>query len=182
MDSHGNPISLARWVRPPTSLLSTSFLQEADFESLTAVNQYQAEPGASQPGGKTGLLPDFWAGWQFVGKDGTGQLWLSSFGSGGLGSLWHSLGSQHKAYAFSKLCSLDIGFSCTAVCPLVRLDIWEKGNISLLQLSERLCSAVRHALCDAIMEFRVLPNPLCVEPPTEPEDLGNSGKCLPRSW
>lgn len=69
MDSHGNPISLARWVRPPTSLLSTSFLQEADFESLTAINQYQAEAGTSQPGGKTGLMPAFWAGWQFVGKD-----------------------------------------------------------------------------------------------------------------
>ncbi|KAL8178837.1 UNVERIFIED_CONTAM: hypothetical protein K2H54_057134 [Gekko kuhli] len=109
VDSHGNPISLARWVRPPASPLSTSFLQEADFESLTAVNQYQAEPGTSQP----------------------------------------------------------------AICPLLRLDIWEKGNISLLQLSERLCNAVRHALCDAIMEFRVLPNPLCVEPPTEPEEPGN---------
>ncbi|XP_077190209.1 KICSTOR complex protein SZT2 isoform X6 [Paroedura picta] len=117
VDSHGNPISLARWVRPPTSLLSTSFLQEADFESLTAINQYQAEPGTSQP----------------------------------------------------------------AIGPLVRLDIWEKGNISLLQLSERLCSAVRHALCDAIMEFRVLPNPLCVEPPSEPEEPGNLCRMMTES-
>ncbi|KAJ6659457.1 hypothetical protein lerEdw1_018691 [Lerista edwardsae] len=62
-----------------------------------------------------------------------------------------------------------------ALCPLVRLDIWEKGNISLLQLSERLRSTLRHALCDALMEFRVLPNPLCMEPSTEPEDQGNVG-------
>ncbi|XP_051481754.1 KICSTOR complex protein SZT2 isoform X8 [Apus apus] len=48
-------------------------------------------------------------------------------------------------------------------CVLVRLDIWEKGNISLLQLSEKLRGALRHALCDAIMEFLVLPAPLCVE-------------------
>ncbi|KAM6327691.1 KICSTOR complex protein SZT2 isoform 1-T1 [Podargus strigoides] len=48
-------------------------------------------------------------------------------------------------------------------CVLVRLDIWEKGNISLLQLSEKLRGALRHALCDAVMEFLVLPAPLCVE-------------------
>ncbi|XP_008944088.1 PREDICTED: protein SZT2-like, partial [Merops nubicus] len=46
---------------------------------------------------------------------------------------------------------------------LVRLDIWEKGNISLLQLSEKLRGALRHALCDAVMEFLVLSAPLCVE-------------------
>ncbi|XP_067324031.1 KICSTOR complex protein SZT2 isoform X1 [Anolis sagrei] len=111
VDDRGNPISLARWVRPPTALLSTTFLQEADFESLTAVSKYLPEPGTSQP----------------------------------------------------------------ALCPLVRLDIWEKGNISLLQLSERLRSALRHALCDALMEFRVLPNPLCVELSTEQEDHGSIG-------
>lgn len=55
VDARGNPISLTRWVRPPTSLLSTSFLQEDDFESLTAVNNYQAEPGTSQPGRKMGI-------------------------------------------------------------------------------------------------------------------------------
>ncbi|XP_044298732.1 KICSTOR complex protein SZT2 isoform X1 [Varanus komodoensis] len=112
VDDCGNPLSLTRWVRPPTALMSTSFLQEADFASLTAVSKYQAEPGTSQP----------------------------------------------------------------ALCPLVRLDIWEKGNISLLQLSERLHSALRHALCDALMEFHVLPNPLCLEPSsTELEDPGNIG-------
>ncbi|KAH0618708.1 hypothetical protein JD844_018143 [Phrynosoma platyrhinos] len=111
VDDRGNPISLARWVRPPTALLNTSFLQEADFESLTAVSKHQVEPGSSQP----------------------------------------------------------------VLCPLVRLDIWEKGNISLLQLSERLRSALRHALCDALMEFHVLPNPLCAELSTELEDPGSIG-------
>ncbi|XP_030063288.1 KICSTOR complex protein SZT2 isoform X2 [Microcaecilia unicolor] len=46
---------------------------------------------------------------------------------------------------------------------LLRFDIWEKGNVSPLQLSERLLSAVRHALCDVVMEVRVLQAPLCVD-------------------
>nr|XP_009943246.1 PREDICTED: protein SZT2 [Opisthocomus hoazin] len=58
---------------------------------------------------------------------------------------------------------LDAGTLHSEPCVLVRLDIWEKGNISLLQLSEKLCGALRHALCDAVMEFLVLPAPLCVE-------------------
>uniref|UniRef100_A0A3B3SQP0 SZT2 subunit of KICSTOR complex n=1 Tax=Paramormyrops kingsleyae TaxID=1676925 RepID=A0A3B3SQP0_9TELE len=45
----------------------------------------------------------------------------------------------------------------------VRFDIWEQGNISSLQLADKLQGALRHALCDVIMELRVLPNPLCVE-------------------
>ncbi|CAN9500871.1 unnamed protein product [Ophioblennius macclurei] len=45
---------------------------------------------------------------------------------------------------------------------LVRFDIWEQGNISPLQLSEKLQGALRHALADLVMELRVLPNPLCV--------------------
>ncbi|KAM6262722.1 KICSTOR complex protein SZT2 isoform 2-T2 [Porphyrio hochstetteri] len=63
---------------------------------------------------------------------------------------------------------------------LVRLDIWEKGNISLLQLSEKLRGALRHALCDAVMEFLVLPAPLCVEATcplgaTDLDDLSSGG-------
>ncbi|XP_064372150.1 KICSTOR complex protein SZT2 isoform X5 [Dromaius novaehollandiae] len=65
-------------------------------------------------------------------------------------------------------------------CVLVRLDIWEKGNISLLQLSEKLRGALRHALCDAVMEFLMLPAPLCVEVAcplgaTDLEELGSAG-------
>ncbi|KAK2816008.1 hypothetical protein Q5P01_026475 [Channa striata] len=44
----------------------------------------------------------------------------------------------------------------------VRFDIWEQGNVSPLQLSDKLQGALHHALCDVVMELRVLPNPLCV--------------------
>lgn len=73
----------------------------------------------------------------------------------------------------------------TEPCVRVRLDIWEKGNISLLQLSEKLCGALRHALCDAVMEFLVLPAPLCVEAAcplsaADLEDLSSAGESLAR--
>nr|XP_057930082.1 KICSTOR complex protein SZT2 isoform X1 [Doryrhamphus excisus] len=45
---------------------------------------------------------------------------------------------------------------------LVRFDVWEQGNVSPSQLADKLQGALRHALCDVIMELRVLPNPLCV--------------------
>lgn len=66
---------------------------------------------------------------------------------------------------------------------LVRLDIWEKGNISVVQLSEKLRGALRHALCDAIMEFLVLPAPLCLEAAcplsaAELDDLSSAGESL----
>lgn len=69
---------------------------------------------------------------------------------------------------------------------LVRLDIWEKGNISLLQLSEKLRGALRHALCDAVMEFLVLPAPLCLEAAcplaaTDVEELSSAGESG-RGW
>lgn len=48
----------------------------------------------------------------------------------------------------------------------VRFDIWEQGNVSPLQLSDKLQAALRHALCDVIMELRVLPNPLCLGVPS----------------
>ncbi|KAM7388831.1 hypothetical protein PAMP_024978 [Pampus punctatissimus] len=50
----------------------------------------------------------------------------------------------------------------------VRFDIWEQGNVSPLQLSDKLQGALRHALCDVIMELRVLPNPLCLGVPCSP--------------
>ena len=69
---------------------------------------------------------------------------------------------------------------------LVRLDIWEKGNISLLQLSEKLRGALRHALCDAVMEFLVLPAPLCLEAAcplgaTDLEELSSAGESPART-
>ncbi|XP_055020868.1 KICSTOR complex protein SZT2 isoform X3 [Boleophthalmus pectinirostris] len=45
----------------------------------------------------------------------------------------------------------------------VRFNIWEQGNISPLQLSDKLQGALRHALCDVVMELQMLPNLLCVE-------------------
>ncbi|XP_030427543.1 KICSTOR complex protein SZT2 isoform X11 [Gopherus evgoodei] len=116
VDEHGSPLSLAHWERSsslklPPSLPGTDLLQDADFESLTAVSRHHAEPGTLKP----------------------------------------------------------------AACTLVRLDVWEKGNISPLQLSEKLRSAVRHALCDAVMEFRVLPAPLCMEAACPLEELGSGG-------
>ncbi|CAL8256033.1 unnamed protein product [Merluccius merluccius] len=44
----------------------------------------------------------------------------------------------------------------------VRFDVWEQGNISPLQLGDKLQGALRHALCDVVMELKVLPNPLCL--------------------
>ncbi|XP_061680638.1 KICSTOR complex protein SZT2 isoform X2 [Syngnathoides biaculeatus] len=46
--------------------------------------------------------------------------------------------------------------------PLVRFDVWEQGNVSPAQLADKLQAALRHALCDALMELKVLPNPLCL--------------------
>uniref|UniRef100_A0A4W3GX49 SZT2 subunit of KICSTOR complex n=1 Tax=Callorhinchus milii TaxID=7868 RepID=A0A4W3GX49_CALMI len=70
--------------------------------------------------------------------------------------------------ALSKYMYFSVGESfivltSTDTNTLVRFDIWEQGNISLLQLTDKLRNALRHALCDAVMEFRVLQCPLCVE-------------------
>ncbi|XP_028855759.1 KICSTOR complex protein SZT2 isoform X3 [Denticeps clupeoides] len=65
----------------------------------------------------------------------------------------------------------------------VRFDIWEQGNISPLQLTDKLRGALRHALCDVIMELQVLPNPLCLEtyclPAASPSDPANGLQNLP---
>ncbi|XP_056389014.1 KICSTOR complex protein SZT2 isoform X4 [Hyla sarda] len=58
----------------------------------------------------------------------------------------------------------------SAPLTLVRFDVWEKGNISSSQLSERLSNSLRHALCDVIIEFHILQMPLCVDP-MSPRDL-----------
>ncbi|XP_015979221.2 KICSTOR complex protein SZT2 isoform X1 [Rousettus aegyptiacus] len=47
--------------------------------------------------------------------------------------------------------------------PRLRLDVWEKGNISIVQLEEKLRGAARQALADAVMELRLLPASLCTE-------------------
>ncbi|XP_060062042.1 KICSTOR complex protein SZT2 isoform X2 [Erinaceus europaeus] len=50
--------------------------------------------------------------------------------------------------------------------PRLRLDVWEKGNISIVQLEEKLRGAARQALADAVMELQLLPAPLCIEDTT----------------
>ncbi|XP_053324892.1 KICSTOR complex protein SZT2 [Spea bombifrons] len=65
---------------------------------------------------------------------------------------------------------------------LVRFDVWEKGNISSSQLSERLCNSLRHALCDVIIEFTILQMPLCVDPLTSADQEASvNGKCPSQS-
>uniref|UniRef100_A0A3B4B0F0 Uncharacterized protein n=1 Tax=Periophthalmus magnuspinnatus TaxID=409849 RepID=A0A3B4B0F0_9GOBI len=56
------------------------------------------------------------------------------------------------------------GFNSSGEKPQLytRFNIWEQGNISPLQLSDKLQGALRHALCDVVMEVQVLPNLLCV--------------------
>ncbi|XP_049584680.1 KICSTOR complex protein SZT2 isoform X10 [Syngnathus scovelli] len=60
--------------------------------------------------------------------------------------------------------SAHVGCSQEAVSAplLVRFDVWEQGNVSPAQLADKLQGALRHALCDVLMELRVLPNPLCL--------------------
>ncbi|XP_038572782.1 KICSTOR complex protein SZT2-like [Micropterus salmoides] len=60
-----------------------------------------------------------------------------------------------------KVYSIDVS-SGTEPQLYVQFDIWEQGNVSPLQLSDKLQGALRHALCDVVMELRVLPNPLCL--------------------
>ncbi|XP_065379989.1 KICSTOR complex protein SZT2 isoform X18 [Macaca fascicularis] len=47
--------------------------------------------------------------------------------------------------------------------PRLRLDVWEKGNISIVQLEEKFRGAARQALADAIIELQLLPASLCTE-------------------
>ncbi|XP_040830269.1 KICSTOR complex protein SZT2 [Ochotona curzoniae] len=47
--------------------------------------------------------------------------------------------------------------------PRLRLDVWEKGNISIVQLEEKLRAAARQALADTVMELQLLPASLCAE-------------------
>ncbi|XP_008263627.3 KICSTOR complex protein SZT2 isoform X3 [Oryctolagus cuniculus] len=53
--------------------------------------------------------------------------------------------------------------SAQSGAPRLRLDVWEKGNISIVQLEEKLRGAARQALADTVMELRLLPASLCIE-------------------
>ena len=39
---------------------------------------------------------------------------------------------------------------------LVEISVWERGDVSMTQLKERLKKSVRHALCDVLMEYYLL--------------------------
>uniref|UniRef100_A0A3P8USC8 SZT2 subunit of KICSTOR complex n=1 Tax=Cynoglossus semilaevis TaxID=244447 RepID=A0A3P8USC8_CYNSE len=91
-------------------------------------------------------------------------------GTGGKGNRPVS-GTTLLRQDFCPKCLLrSLSFLKSVFCPLtepalyVRFDIWEQGNISPLQLSDKLQGALRHALCDIIMELRMLPHPLCESP------------------
>lgn len=58
---------------------------------------------------------------------------------------------------------VDAGSQSSGAAVRLRFDVWEQGNISPLQLTDRLRAALRHALCDVLMEMRVLPSPLCLD-------------------
>lgn len=66
--------------------------------------------------------------------------------------------------------------------PRLRLDVWEKGNISIVQLEEKLRGAARQALADAVMELRLLPASLCTEDMSPgmwgPENITDPGKMV----
>uniref|UniRef100_A0A3Q3WHT0 SZT2 subunit of KICSTOR complex n=1 Tax=Mola mola TaxID=94237 RepID=A0A3Q3WHT0_MOLML len=77
-------------------------------------------------------------------------------GTGGKGN--HISPNNIKMYVFNQWTAVDSGGAGL----YVRFDIWVKGNVSPIQLSDKLQGALRHSLCDVIMELRVLPNPLCL--------------------
>ncbi|RXN36537.1 SZT2 isoform X1 [Labeo rohita] len=65
--------------------------------------------------------------------------------------------------ALTTVIKVDSSSQSSGAAVRVRFDVWEQGNISPMQLTDRLRAALRHALCDVIMEMRVLPNPLCLD-------------------
>lgn len=39
---------------------------------------------------------------------------------------------------------------------MIEISVWERGDVSMTQLKERLMKSVRHALCDVLMEYYLL--------------------------
>lgn len=70
--------------------------------------------------------------------------------------------------------------------PRLRLDVWEKGNISIVQLEEKLRGAARQALADAVMELQLLPASLCTEDMSPgmsgPANVTDAGKMVFQVW
>ena len=45
---------------------------------------------------------------------------------------------------------------------LIQFLIWQRGNVDLPHLTNRLMRAVQHSLCDVMMEYRILTAPMGV--------------------
>ncbi len=49
---------------------------------------------------------------------------------------------------------------------IVQFSVWERGEVMAADtLTQRLLQAVRFAVCDIVMEYRLLTAPLCEAPP-----------------
>ena len=57
--------------------------------------------------------------------------------------------------------------SYTGPTALVQFNIWERGDVDMIQLRELLVKAMKHAACDVVMEYQLLTAPLC-EVPLQP--------------
>ncbi|XP_070564104.1 KICSTOR complex protein SZT2-like isoform X4 [Ptychodera flava] len=57
---------------------------------------------------------------------------------------------------------------------LIQLCMWERGNVDIQQLTDKLMLAVRHSLCDVIMEYRVLSAPFGFWPYPESSSVATS--------
>lgn len=44
---------------------------------------------------------------------------------------------------------------------LIKFSIWERGSVGLLQLRDQLILALKHSVCDVIMEYQILTAPIC---------------------
>ncbi|CAL1547603.1 unnamed protein product [Lymnaea stagnalis] len=64
---------------------------------------------------------------------------------------------------------------------LIQFRIWECGNSDLRVLCDRLMAAVRHALCDIVMEYFMLTSPICSVPRNLMDSYGAPVSSLPAS-
>ncbi|KAH9488738.1 hypothetical protein Btru_059310 [Bulinus truncatus] len=64
---------------------------------------------------------------------------------------------------------------------LISFQIWECGNCDIKILSDRLISAVRHALCDIVTEYFMLTTPICSVPRNLTESYAAPVSSLPAS-
>uniref|UniRef100_A0A2C9KFZ7 KICSTOR complex protein SZT2 n=1 Tax=Biomphalaria glabrata TaxID=6526 RepID=A0A2C9KFZ7_BIOGL len=68
-------------------------------------------------------------------------------------------------------------------CPtaLISFNIWECGNCDLTFFSDKLILALRHSLCDIVMEYFMLTTPICSVPRNLTESFAPPVSSLPAS-